>query len=475
MIETRILKYMNKHKMLLPRDVCLIGLSGGADSVCLLLLLKELQKKIGYTLQAVHVNHNLRGEEAVRDAEFSKELCARFNIAFYEYSYPVEELSAQHHMGTEEMGRIVRKKAYEDCMRKHGATKLALAHHQNDLAETFLFHLARGTSLGGLAAIRPVRGNVIRPLLCMNRKEIEQYLRERKIAYCEDSTNAKDDYTRNQIRHHVLSYLSEQVNPSTTAHIAEVSEDIQEVQEYLEAQTKQIAAQETVIIRRQGRDEGSGDVERIQLCKGVFEAPSVLGRMILLSSMETLCGRRRDITREHVESVLRLQEASVGKQISLPHGMLAVRNYENIELVMEVDGGKNDVRPGEMIEIPINESILWGDFSIDTLITPYKGELIPEKTYTKWFDYDRIKQNAVFRTRKSGDYLVINASGGRKKLKDYLIDCKIPRKERDNLLLLAEGNEILWVVGYRMGESAKISGNTKQMIEIHVTGGNTNE
>ncbi|HIU77741.1 MAG TPA: tRNA lysidine(34) synthetase TilS [Candidatus Pelethocola excrementipullorum] len=475
MIETRILKYMNKHNMLLPRDVCLIGLSGGADSVCLLLLLKELQEKIGYTLQAVHVNHNLRGEEAMRDAGFSKELCHRLNIAFYEYSYPVEELSAQHHVGTEEMGRIVRKEAYEDCMRKHGATKLALAHHQNDLAETFLFHLARGTSLGGLAAIRPVRGNVIRPLLCMNRKEIEQYLREREIAYCEDSTNAEDDYTRNQIRHHVLSYLTDRVNPATTAHIAAVSEDILEVQEFLEEQAKQIGLQETTIIWKQGTDEVGVDIESIRLGGGLFQAPFVLRRMILLSSMETLCGKRRDITKEHVERVLRLWEAPVGKQLSLPHGMLAIRNYEDVELVMEADGGKTDVRLGEMIEIPVDDSILWGDFTIKTRIAPYKGELIPEKAYTKWFDYDRIKQNAVFRTRKSGDYLVINTSGGRKKLKDYLIDSKIPRKERDHLLLLAEGNEVLWVVGYRMGESAKISGNTKQMIEIHVTGGNTNE
>lgn len=473
MIESRVLNYINKYHMLLPQDICLVGLSGGADSVCLLSLLYNLQTKIGYKLQAIHVNHNLRGEEAKRDASYARELCASRDIPYYEYSYEVKELSEEYHMGTEEMGRKVRQEAYADCMKKYGATKLALAHHQNDLAETFLFHLARGTSLGGLAAIRAVRGDVIRPLLCMNRKEIEQYLKESKIPYCEDSTNAEDAYTRNQIRHHVVSYLTEEVNKDTVSHISEVSEDILEVHNYMEAQAKRVEDTETVTCRKKDACGLSGEPQRILLNMGFFQEPHILQGMVLISAIERLCGKRKNITREHVELVLRLKDASVGKQVSLPHGVIAVRNYENVELSIQT--GKKDISLSEIIEIPVNDSIQWGDFTIETKTSTYKGERIPEKTYTKWFDYDRIKQNAVFRTRRSGDYLIINASGGHKKLKDYLIDCKVPRNERDRLLLLTSQDEVLWVVGYRIGESAKVSENTKQMIEIHVTGGNTNE
>ena len=470
MIQKEVLAYIRKYHMISPGEICLVGLSGGADSVCLLLLLAEFQEELQCFLQAVHINHRIRGAEAERDAFYCRKLCQEKGIPYYEYSYDVLRLAKENHTGTEEMGRRVRQEAYADCMKRHGAVKLALAHHQNDLAETFLFHLARGTSLGGLAAIRPVREHLIHPLLCINRQKIEQYVKERQVLYCEDSTNAGDDYTRNQIRHHVLAYLTERINPRSVEHISAVSEDILEVSEYLEEQAKKAEAEDTQWIRE-------NQEEKVLLTGKLFQKPPLLQRMVILSVMERLCGKRKDITRIHVESVRKLYDHPVRKRVSLGYGMQAVRNYTNIEIFIEnprrESNGKGKKRE-EFIYLQDSLDLKWHDFSIQTAVTPYRGQRIVEKTYTKWLDYDKIKQNAVFRTRRSGDYLVINASGGRKKLKDYLIDNKIPQKERDSLLLLAQGSEVLWVVGYRMGESAKISENTKQMIEVHI-GGNTNE
>ncbi len=472
MIEARVLRFIKEYNMLIPGDTCLVGLSGGADSVCLLVLLNRLKEETGCKIQAVHVNHNIRGEEAKRDAGYAKGLCLSLNIPFYEYSYRVQELANAKHIGTEEMGRIVRREAYADCMDHHGATKLALAHHQNDLAETFLFHLARGTSLGGLAAIRPERENVIRPLLCVNRNEIEDYLHENKIKYCEDSTNAADDYTRNRIRHHVLSYLTEHVNKKTPSHISAVSFDILEVLNYIERQTKRMIAENMEFIRDPGVP-GSDKIIKAEIKEGFFEEDRVLQRTAVMRAMETLCGEKKNITREHVKRVLDLWNDPVGKKIDLPHGITAVRNYRNIDLTTRFPG--NDVRVGEIFRIPLHQHIEWGRLCVKARLLNYTGQLIPQKTYTKWFDYGKIKSDAVFRTRRSGDYIMINASGGHKKLKDYLIDCKIPRQERDQLLLFASGSEVLWVVGYRIGESTKIDENTKQILEVQVTGGNTNE
>ena len=195
----------------------IVILCTGADSVCLFHLLRELQEPLGFSLLAVHVNHNLRGAEAGRDAAFAENLCREYDVPFYLYSCPVEKIAKEKHLSTEEAGRAARQEVFAACAKEQRAVKIALAHHQDDVAETMLHHLARGTSLAGLASLRPVRGNVIRPLLCAGRKEIRQELESRKCSWCEDSTNAEDAYTRNGIRHHVLPYLTEEVNPRAAA------------------------------------------------------------------------------------------------------------------------------------------------------------------------------------------------------------------------------------------------------------------
>ena len=192
----KVRAFMEQYHMVTAGERVLLGLSGGADSVCLFHLLRELQEPLGFSLLAVHVNHNLRGAEAGRDAAFAENLCREYDVPFYLYSCPVEKIAKEKHLSTEEAGRAARQEVFAACAKEQGAVKIALAHHQDDVAETMLHHLARGTSLAGLASLRPVRGNVIRPLLCVGRKEIRQELESRKCSWCEDSTNAEDAYTR---------------------------------------------------------------------------------------------------------------------------------------------------------------------------------------------------------------------------------------------------------------------------------------
>lgn len=474
----RTLEYIRQYGMIVPGDVCLVGLSGGADSVCLLLLLEELAGTLGCRVAAVHVNHNLRGAEALRDQAFCRRLCRERGIPLYEYSVQVEEEADRLGIGTEEAGRLLRRRVFADCMKAHGGTKLALAHHQNDLAETFLFHLARGTSLDGLAALRPVRGEVIRPLLWAKRSGIEKYLTGRAVTWCQDSTNGTDAYTRNRIRRHVIPELEEQVNAGAVGHIAAVSGDILETSLFLEDLAEELLERETQICRTEGIRV------RVRLFRaGFFAAPPLLQRKAAMKSMEEILGRRRDLTRKHLEMFLALWQNEVGSSCQLPGGLRARRTYEGVVLEDEIRadqtaaGGTQGEGTAERFVLPLPRqgSVQAGAYRVETRVLPWRGQIIPQKTYTKWLDYDKIGQNAVLRTRRSGDYLVINAAGGRKKLKDYLIDSKVPREERDSLLLLAAGSEILWVVGLRIGESAKIGDSTRQMIQIHITGGNTNE
>lgn len=481
MVIDRVAEFIRQYQMIAPGDVVLTGFSGGADSVLLLELLRELEKKGGFQVQAVHVQHNLRGEEADRDAAFAEAFCAEREIPFFLYSCPVEEVARKEHLSLEEAGRLERRRVFRECMEAHGGTKVALAHHRNDLAETMIHHLARGTSLAGLASLRPVRGNFIRPLLCLERTEIEKELERRKIAWCDDSTNGADDYTRNGIRHHVIPYLEQQVNERTVAHMAETSLDFLEAEEYFCDEAEKLFR--NCCVRRE---------DGLELQECLSKEAKILQRYVVRDCLEQLAGQRKDLGREHLESVLDLFEKQVGKRVCLPYGLEAVRSYDGVVLRSydgkRADGDRKEKNPYG-IEIAGEGVYDWKEFQIrasfpetESLESGQTGQWreanfkrISEKKYTKCFNYAKIRDGLVLRTRRSGDFLTVRADGSRKKLKDYMIDAKIPREQRDSILLAADGQEIVWVVGYRISERYRVREDAEKIIQLEVSGGYTNE
>lgn len=481
MVIDRVAEFIRQYQMIAPGDVVLTGFSGGADSVLLLELLRELTKKGGFQVQAVHVHHNLRGEEADRDAAFAEAFCAEREIPFFLYSCPVEEVARKEHLSLEEAGRMERRRVFRECMEAHGGTRIALAHHRNDLAETMIHHLARGTSLAGLASLRPVRGNFIRPLLCLERTEIEKELERRKIAWCDDSTNGADDYTRNGIRHHVIPYLEQQVNERTVAHMAETSLDFLEAEEYFCDEAEKLFR--NCCVRRE---------DGLELQECLSKEAKILQRYVVRDCLEQLAGQRKDLGREHLESVLDLFEKQVGKRVCLPYGLEAVRSYDGVVLRSydgkRADGDRKEKNPYG-IEIAGEGVYDWKEFQIrasfpetESLESGQTGQWreanfkrISEKKYTKCFNYAKIRDGLVLRTRRSGDFLTVRADGSRKKLKDYMIDAKIPREQRDSILLAADGQEIVWVVGYRISERYRVREDAEKIIQLEVSGGYTNE
>lgn len=463
-MKKKVLEFIRKYQMIRPGDRVCVGFSGGADSLCLLELLLELREELSFQLEALHVNHNLRGAESDGDQKFAEEFCRKRGIPLRLYSFPVDAMAKERGEGIEEAGRFARRTAYEDCCRRFGITRIALAHHQNDMAETLLFHLSRGTSLEGLAAMRPVRGNVIRPLLCADRQEILRELCRRGLKWRTDSSNLKDDYTRNCIRHQVIPVLEEKVNSRAAAHIAMAGADLLEAAELIRAEAE-ACRRRWVELSEKG----------CLLKNGLEREPSLPAGTAVLSAVEEFSGSRKDVGREHVEKILDLFGKQTGKRVSLPHKLTAVREYEGIRLVRR-DRAEAEKAGAPVPEIPVSGQGKYraGMYTAEFCLCK-REEKIPEKTYTKWLDYDRIKSGLVLRTRKAGDYLTISRSGGRKKLKDYMIDEKIPREKRDSILLLASGREVFWVVGYRISESCKVREDTKRVLRVQITGGNVNE
>jgi len=471
MIE-KVRQYVEQYGMLSPGDTVVAGISGGADSLCLLFLLHEFAKELPLNIAAVHINHKIR-EEAGEDAAYVKQICNKLEIPFYLKEFDVEGLAQEQGISTEEAGRNVRYQAFyevldqclltkakkADVYRTDSRGKIAVAHTANDRAETMLFHLFRGTGLTGLTGIKPVRGQIIRPLLCLERAEIEKYLEEKGIAFCIDRTNYEDTYTRNKIRHHVLSYAEGNICDKSVSHMNRTAEMLMETEDFLSGQT----LQEYQKITEKQETGYYIEVRRFR------ELHALLQKRILLLCMEELKAGRKDIGAVHIEAVRELFYKEGNKEQSLPGGIAAKREFDRVFIGrQEKSEDKLPVRP---VLVPCEIEIEGLGVFEFTCLEYDKSKIIPEKTYTKWFDYDKIIKSLVLRTRQTGDYLTIDEALSRKTLKKYMIQEKIPEKERNKIYVLADGDHILWVIGYRISQYYKVGPKTKKILQVRLRGG----
>ena len=450
-MEEKVLAYLNRREMTAPGLTVCVGFSGGADSVALLQLLWENRKRMGIRVKALHVNHGIRGAEALRDQRFCETFCGERKIPIRICEEDVPADAAAEGVGLEEAGRNARYRAFERCVEDGWADRIALAHHQNDQAETMLFHLMRGSGIKGLRGMEPVRLPYIRPLLCVGRDEIETWLRGKGLLWMEDASNQELEFTRNRIRHHVLAAM-EEIRPGSAERMAETAERLLEIEDFLEQNLEQAR---TACVRQTGRE--------IRILLEPFgKLHPALGKMLAVDCLEKLYGTRKDLSAVHAEQLSALASGRRGSRITLPDGRYAVLGYDAILLK---EGYGTEKREEEVYCVPGGEYHYRGDVFRFTLENREKKEKIPVNCYTKWFDYDKIKQGAVLRTRRPGDYLEV-ADGAHKKLKDYLIDCKVPREDRDSLTLLADGSHIIWTVGMRISERYKVTEQTKRVLKV---------
>ena len=514
--------YIRRFYMIDEGDVVIAGFSGGADSICLLLVLDALREKRSFHLAAVHVNHNIRGADADADEEYVRTICRERKIPLYVYSFPVTEIARREKRGLEETGRLLRQQAFRDAVCKAerlflseatgeradnpkrrrvteargrggaaGGVKIALAHHANDLAETALFQAVRGSSLAGLAGIRPVSRidaawddahakelihqqtpledgtawedarteelMVIHPLLFVRRREIEAWLREQNICWRTDATNLDEGYSRNCLRQRVIPYLEEHLNPEAVRHIRELAEDAAEADEYLHAEARKRESELVEV-----GSNGDGGVI-VFLKDAVMQEAEVIQRYILMDALEMVSGRKKDLGREQLRQLRELFSMSAGKGVDLPYGVRAVRRYDGIRLVRgdaalscgsrDLSRGGTDLcsesrdlsrRDAELCTERKDLSCRSSDLAQSAAV-PVTGEgtfffrgwrftcrqmrgypgaekKIPLNRYTKYFDYDKIGTNIVFRTRLAGDRIAVTDTGQTKKLKDYFIN-----------------------------------------------------
>ncbi|MCR5213571.1 MAG: tRNA lysidine(34) synthetase TilS [Eubacterium sp.] len=477
--------YIEKNKMFYPEDGLIIGVSGGADSVALLramLMVKDASK-----IRVVHINHGIRGEEAYRDQHFVENLCKEYGLQCRVYSGDIPQMARKMHMTEEEAGRRFRYECFKkeaDLMNQElmdqvmssdigdpicppGRGLIAVAHNKDDLAETVLFNMVRGSSLMGLTGISQVRDIIVRPLLMTSRKEIEEFLKELGQDYVTDSTNLSTDYTRNKLRHIIIPELMK-INEGAVNHIVDIACEAEELRDYVRQERENYLDQVNASQNKDDRinhgnsveafrDEGEGIFMEDEVSEVYIDIPLLRGRSplvkgeIVLYHLEMICHKRKDISRKHINSVLDLCDMETGKQVSLPYGMVAVRTYDKIRIYDSA--AKNE------------EGDLNGAFEIKYLSRDEVIEIRKDQ-YTKMIDCDKICDKLSFRHPKDGDFIVTREDGGRKKLSRFFTDNKVERDKRKDMILVADGNEIVWVVGLRLSERYKLTDKTEKVMQI---------
>lgn len=561
----KILFYMKRYHMIPKNKNIVVGLSGGADSVCLLYVLAALRKKLGLQLCAVHVHHGLRGVEADADEAYVRDICRAWDVPLKAMRIDAAALAKQWGIGCEEAGRRARYEIFEECLQEMGGCRgaIAVAHHRDDCAETLLFHMFRGTGLDGMAGIRPVRKTeresmIIRPLLETGKTEIESFLQEKGISWRIDSTNTGEDYTRNRIRNRVLPYAEKEICSGAGAHLAKEAQLLAETADFVRSCTRQALERCRVeaddlkanacgieIVEHVGQREGTAEYKRydkqtiIKLNIELLQQEDIFLQKQCVRECLLEIGTGRDLTAAHIEAVRHLvgtdcqsgrklripacqleverqfgllvfrrlerqqdalpeqqdaspeqQDASLeqrfdrGRQVGLQTpelplpehsselnvpgiGVVSVRYLQRDELTAgekkAAAGGKNTAA-GEKKAAAGEKNTAAGEESSAAAGAFLKN--IPQKKYTKWLDYDKIIQSVVFRTRRSGDYLTIDDNFSKKSLKKYMIEEKIPANERNSMLVLADGNHIIWVPGGRISTYYRVTEQTKVILEV---------
>lgn len=464
MLLEKVRKYVKECRLLEQRDRILLGISGGADSVCLLLVLLSLKEEYQLEVSALHVNHGIRDEEALRDEKFVENLCEKLQVPFFCVHENVPEYASAHGLSEEEAGREIRYGQFRKYLSHLGYTKIAVAHNENDNAETVLHNLFRGCAMQGLCGMQPKSGIIIRPLLDVSRKEIEDFLTEKEQPYVTDSTNLTTEYERNKIRLELLPYIQREINTGAVTHILEMSRKMQEVTAYMDEQTQN--ATKMVL-------EKTGDGYGISVTK-LQKLPEVLQDGVIYQAIVTACGRKKDITNMHVKQIREILWKTGSKTVSLPYGFCARKEYDLISICKIAED------KAMQLEIPVTLDMSAGEEkSYDlldgakvhfTLLTADglddRGKLLERNPYTKYLNYDKIKKNVCLRKRKPGDYLTIDRQGHTTSIKKYMINEKIPKYQRDDVWLLAQGNEICWVAGMRLGENLKADEDTIRILKV---------
>ncbi|NLW19541.1 MAG: tRNA lysidine(34) synthetase TilS [Candidatus Cloacimonetes bacterium] len=435
----RLETYAREMQIFSPGAKLLLCVSGGADSVALLLLFARLLSRIRLTLLAVHVNHQLRDEASQADEDLVGELCQELGVPLI-----VRKIEVAKGGGLENRARQQRFEIFDEVLSAYRFDLIVTGHHLNDQSETMLLNLVRGAGLGGMAGIRPLAGRVAHPLLCFEKQELIQLLQEEKIPWREDASNEDQSFKRNWVRHSLIPHLEAELNPRLGSSLGLQARIFAEAEEMLLKRTRRLMKKVAL----------EQDPDRITLSLPEFERCSRLERWYILREFTSqLSGSERDFFSYNFQELLNLLEAQGSKYVPLGRGLRAVKVYDR--LILEADEMPEPV-PEELSIGEDRSRAVWGDyrFSFKLLkVLPAQREEGPLQVY---LDADKISFPLVVRSRRPGDRFQPLGMDSPVKLKNFFINAKLPRFERDRVPIFEDGSKIIWVTGQRVDARAAL-------------------
>lgn len=449
-MKEKVAAFIKENSLIAPGSSVLAAVSGGADSVALLCILARLREELDCTLYAAHLNHGIRGAAADADEAYVEELCQRLGVPLTCLKLDIPGLAREHGHTLEQEGRIARYDFLERTRAGVGAQCVAVAHHMDDEAESVLMHLMRGSGLAGLTGIKARRGNIIRPLLCVRRAEIEEYLHSLGVAYCTDETNLIREGTRNRIRLDVVPYVEKYINPAFTQALCSMAELVSRDEEYL-AKTARDA------LEAASRD---GGFEREALA--ALPMP-ILTRAIRIALADI--GAVVDIERSHVEKAAgMIASGRTGAMMDMHCALMRISyglvyferpdekrgaSFEAFEIPFAVEG-----------ETRTPEGVFCAHITDDLTVGA--------DPYTAYMDFAAVPEALTVRRRLPGDRFRPLGAPGERKLKEYFIDRKLPREARETPLV-ASGGTVLFVPGCGIADSVKVKANTARVLRVKYT------
>jgi len=427
----KTLNYIEKKKLLNVGDKVIVGLSGGADSVVLLHLLHNL----GYTCLAAHCNFHLRGEESDRDEQFAAGFAVSLNLPFFKQDFDTRSVAKKRGISIEMAARELRYRWFAELQKNQQADAIAVAHHRDDSIETMLLNLIRGTGIKGLTGIQPRTGCLIRPLLCVSKKEILQYAQTKNLPFITDSSNENVDLIRNKIRLQVIPLL-ETINPAVRETIVQTMDNLNETAKIYETE-----------IEKAGRIVYDQDKRSISIpLLKTFPSPE----SILFELLKSY-GFNKDVIRE----IGNAMDSQSGKMFYAQDYYL-VKDRDELLLSPFVREEEKEyfIRADEtLLEFPFRMEI---SLRINETIAD-----IEKNTHTACLDYDKLHFPLTLRRWKIGDKFVPSGMKSFQKLSDFFTNRKFSKIQKEKTWILTSGNEIVWIVNHRIDERFKADNETK--------------
>lgn len=468
----KVISFINDNKLIENGDKILVALSGGPDSVCMLHMLNSIKDVFDIEVFAAHINHMLRGEESDKDEAYAKGICESLGVKFFSTRVDIEKLSKKRGISVEMAGRDCRYEYFNSLKNELGLDKIAIAHNLNDQAETVVMNLMRGSGIEGLCGIKAKRdGGIIRPILCLAREEIENYCEIMDLNPRIDKTNLENIYSRNKIRLDIIPYMRDNFNKDIIETINRTSKIIQIDNEYLNK----------VSIENYEK-YASLHKDRLIISKEAFKLDMAIATRIIKKAFITFSSKYNNFEMKHIYDVIDLSQNTTNKKIYLPNNIICENVYGDIILKFKLKKENSNIEAYEEIEIlketlP-NIEISYKCYKVNfEIINKLKNNIeFSKNVLIKYFDYDKIKERIIIRTRHNGDKIIPQGMKGSKRIKDIFIDLKIPMEERDSTPLVLFDDNIAWMVGHRTSELFKIDKSSEKVLKItFMKEGNTND